>query len=470
MSFSTANLPLVDNSSNSSTLSFLESGSQISYNSYLIPGRTGTFVDQEEQPMLAIKGGPKAKTKAFPLWPHYDEEEEKVLQEVLHSRQWWRTPGSKTLEFERAFAAYHQAKFGIAVTNGTHALEVALSALEIGFGDEVIVPDFTFVATASAVLSTGGIPVLVDVEDSTYCIDPGQVEAAITDRTAAIIAVHMAGHPADLDRLSEIAAGHNIPLIEDSAHAHGSEWKERKIGTFGIAGTFSFQASKLMTAGEGGMIITNDEAYEEKARSVHDCGRLPGRWFYHHYNYGSNYRLPEWQGAILTVQLKRLQAQGAKRFAHTRLLDDMLRSVEGITPQRLDGRCTHNGHYAYIFHYDREAFAGLSRDGFIEALKTEGIPEQASYPPLHALDLFRSGAYAGRLLPEDDRSKRRMDEVLARGFPVTEKAAYETVWIPHFAFLGDEQDVREIAEAIQKIQRHASELGELGELAEQRNG
>jgi 3-amino-5-hydroxybenzoate synthase len=408
--------------------------------------------------MLAIKGGAKAKTKAFPPWPYYDQEEEKALQEVLHSRQWWRTPGSRTLEFERAFAAYHQAKFGIAVTNGTHALEVALSALEVGFGDEVILPDFTFVATTSAVLSTGALPVLVDVQDGTYCIDPDQVEAAITDRTRAIIAVHMAGHPADLDRLAEIASRHHVILIEDSAHAHGTEWKKRKIGTFGIAGTFSFQASKLMTAGEGGMILTNDEPYEEKARSIHDCGRLPGKWFYDHYNYGSNYRLSEWQGAVLTVQLRRLEAQGAKRFAHTRLLDELLAAIQGITPQRLDERCTHNGHYAYIFHYDREAFAGLSRERFIEALKAEGIPEQASYPPLHALDLFKSGAYKGRLLPGDNGSERRMQEVLDRSFPVTEKAAYETVWIPHFAFLGDEQDIQEIATAIQKIQRHASEL------------
>jgi 3-amino-5-hydroxybenzoate synthase len=409
-------------------------------------------------PALAIHGGDKAKTKSFPPWPWYDEEEERALQEVLRSRQWWRTPGTKTLLFEQAFASYHQAKYGIAITNGTHALEVVLSALGIGFGDEVILPDFTFVATASAVLSTGAIPVLVDVMDGTYCIDPDQVETAITDRTRAIIAVHMGGNPADLDRLVQISERHAIPLLEDSSHAHGTEWKKRKVGTFGIAGTFSFQASKLMTAGEGGMILTNEQAFEEKARSVHDCGRLPGKWFYDHYNYGSNYRLSEWQGAVLGVQLGRLKAQGNKRFAQARLLDRLLKDIEGITPQILDKRCTHNGHYAYIFHYDSKAFGGLSRELFIEALKAEGIPEQASYPPIHALDLFSGGAYRLRLLPGDRRSQERMDEILKRTFPVTDKAAYETVWIPHFAFLGDEQDVQEIAEAIGKIQRHASEL------------
>jgi dTDP-4-amino-4,6-dideoxygalactose transaminase len=408
--------------------------------------------------MLAIKGGEKTKTKPFPPWPYYDQEEETALREVLSSRQWWRTPGSKTLEFERAFAAYQQGKHGIAVTNGTHALEIVLSALGIGFRDEVILPDFTFVATGSAVLSTGAIPVFVDVQDGTYCMDPDQVENSITDHTKAIIAVHMGGHPADLDRLGVITEKYNLPLIEDSAHAHGTEWKNRKIGTFGIAGTFSFQASKLMTAGEGGMIITNDEEFERKARSVHDCGRLPGKWFYDHYNYGSNYRLSEWQGAVLGVQLKRLQDQGVKRFAHARLLDKLLEKVEGITPQRLDERCTHNGHYAYIFHYDRGAFGGVPRERFIEAFKAEGIPEQASYPPLHSLDLFKSGAYKERFLPGDRRSEKRMTEILKRAFPITEKAGYETVWIPHFAFLGDELDIEEIAEAIAKIQRYASEI------------
>ena len=203
---------------------------------------------------LAVHGGETAKTRPFPNWPQYDESEEKALLEVLHSGIWWRTPGTKTLEFEEKFAAYQQAKYGIACTNGTAALEIAIAALGIGLGDEVIVPDFTFVARASAVLFVGAMPVLVDVDPHTYCIDPEKVEAAITPRTKAILAVHIAGHPADLDRLKEIARIHNLFLIEDSSHAHGSEWKGHKVGAIGSVGTFSFQASKLMTAGEGGMV------------------------------------------------------------------------------------------------------------------------------------------------------------------------------------------------------------------------
>lgn len=403
---------------------------------------------------LALLGGTPAKTKPFPPWPHYDESEREALLGVLHSRKWWRTPGDQTLQFEREFAAYHQARYGIAVTNGTAALEVTMAALGIGLGDEVIVPDFTFVATASAVLFAGALPVLVDIEPHTYCLDPEQVEAAITERTRAIIAVHLGGHPADLDRLSEIAHRHGLYLIEDSSHAHGSEWKGRKVGALGDVGTFSFQQSKLMTAGEGGIIITNDDTIERLARSTHDCGRMPGEWFYAHFIYGSNYRLSEWQGAILRRQLARLPQQSQRRMDNARVLDRMLSQIEGITPQALDARCTHHGHYAYIFHYDRRAFAGLPIARFIEALQAEGVPHQASYPPLHDMALFQSGAYRKRLLPE----MRVEHAFLRQTFPNTARAAWETVWLPQYVLLGDEQDMHEIAAAIGKIQRHAHEL------------
>jgi dTDP-4-amino-4,6-dideoxygalactose transaminase len=327
---------------------------------------------------LALFGGKKTKQRLFPLWPQYDDRERRALEEVLESRVWWRTPGTRTLEFEKAFAEYHGARHGIAVTNGTAALEVTMAALGIGPGDEVVVPDFTFIATASAVLFANALPVLVDVDPHTYCLDPTLTEAAITPRTKAIIAVHMGGHPADLDALQYIARKREVHLIEDSAHAHGSEWEGKKIGTFGSAGTFSFQSSKLMTAGEGGIIISNDDAFERQARSVHDCGRMPGEWFYSHFIYGSNYRLSEWQGAILKVQLDRLEEQTLDRHRNGRLLDKLLAEIPGITPQKCDPRCTRNGQYAYILHVNGEQFAGISTDNFIAALNAEGIPTQAS--------------------------------------------------------------------------------------------
>ena len=404
---------------------------------------------------LALLGGKKAKGKPFPVWPYYDANEERALREVLESRVWWRTPGTKTLEFEQAFAKFHGARHGIAVTNGTAALEVTMAALGITAGDEVIVPNFTFVATASAVLFANALPVLVDVDPETYCIDPELVEGAITPRTKAIIAVHMGGHPADLDRLGKIAKRKRLALIEDSSHAHASEWRGQRIGTFGVAGTFSFQSSKLITAGEGGMIISNNDRFEVQARSVHDCGRMPGKWFYSHYIYGSNYRLSEWQGAVLNVQLSRLDEQTRRRHENSRLLDRLLGEIPGITPQKLDARCTRNGQYAYIFHVNKKQFAGISTERFIEAMNAEGIPNQASYPPLHQLDMFRNGQYRKRLSGTQAKGKHAF---LKEKFPVTKKAAWETVWIPQPALLGDTEDMHEIAAALGKIQKNAKEL------------
>jgi dTDP-4-amino-4,6-dideoxygalactose transaminase len=404
---------------------------------------------------LALNGGKKTKQKAFPVWPQYDEKENNALQDVLESRVWWRTPGTRTLAFEREFAQFHGAKHGVAVTNGTAALEVAMSALGIKAGDEVIIPDFTFVATASAVLYAGAMPVMVDVSRDTQCLDPLLAEAAITSRTKAIIAVHMGGHPADLDALGALAKRKGIALVEDSSHAHATEWKGRRIGTFGTAGTFSFQASKLMTAGEGGIVITNDDAFEKLARSIHDCGRMPGEWFYSHYINGSNYRLSEWQGAVLRVQLGRLDAQTALRHKNAQTLDNLLSKIPGITPQSLDPRCTRNGHYAYIFHVDSRAFAGAPTKKLIEAMNAEGIINQASYPPIHELDVFRNGEYRKRLCGSQATERHAF---LQSEYPNTDRAAYEAIWIPQPALLGDDEDMHEIAAAWQKIQKFAKEL------------
>ena len=404
---------------------------------------------------LAVKGGQKSKKKPFPEWPYFDGAERKALAEVLESRVWWRTPGTRVLRFEKEFAKFHGANHGLAVTNGTAALEVTMSALGIASGDEVIIPDYTFVATASAVLYAGALPVTVDVSPETYCLDAKLAEAAITPRTKAIIAVHMGGHPADLDAFTDLAKRKGIALVEDSSHAHATEWRGKRIGSFGIAGTFSFQASKLMTAGEGGMIVSNDDAFEKRARSVHDCGRMPGQWFYSHFINGSNYRLSEWQGAVLSAQLSRLDSQTQRRHRNARLLDKLLNEIAGITPQKLDPRCTRNGHYAYIFHIDSRQFAGASMERLIEAMNAEGIPNQASYPPIHALDVFQNREYRKRLSGSQATESHTF---LAAAYPHTHRAAFETIWIPQPALLGDEEDMHEIAAAWRKIQRNAKEL------------
>jgi 3-amino-5-hydroxybenzoate synthase len=404
---------------------------------------------------LAILGGKPAKTNPFPDWPQYDQKEEKALLDVLHSRIWWRTPGTKTLQFEQDFAKYQNIKHGVACTNGTAAIEIAMAALGIGPGDEVIVPDFTFIATASAVLSVGALPVTVDVDPETFNIDPVLVEKAITPHTKAIIVVHIGGMPCDMDRLPEIARKHHLFLVEDCAHAHGSEWKGQKLGSFGDCGTFSFQASKLMTAGEGGIVVTGNDDLEVRIRSIHDCGRMPGEWFYSHFINGSNYRMSEWQGAILSQQLSRLDEQAAVREINSVYLDAELAKIKGIRPQKRDRRVTRNGTYCYIFHYDPQAFHSLTAEKFIEAFEAEGIPTQASYPSVHKLAVFQSGEYRKKLPPGVANQRH---EFLYRDYPVTDDAAVNTIWLVHRALLGTPQDTVEIVDAVNKIQQNAIEL------------
>jgi 3-amino-5-hydroxybenzoate synthase len=202
-------------------------------------------------------------------------------------------------------------------------------------------------------------------------------------------------------------------------------------------------------------VITNDNDLEVRFRSTHDCGRMPGQWFYSHYIYGSNYRLSEWQGAILTQQLTRLDEQLATRSKNSAILNQLLVEIEGIRPQKLDPRVTCNGQYCYIFHYDPEAFTGLSTERFIAALNAEGIPTQASYPPVHQLDVFQNNEFRRRLAPDHSRDPF---EFLKGEYPVTQDAAANTVWLVHSTLLGDEQDTLEIVESVKKIQHHAEEL------------
>ncbi len=373
------------------------------------------------------------KPISIPAWPQFGAAEEKILSDVLHSGVWWKTPGEQVYAFEREFAEYLGVAYAIGVTNGTAALEVAVSALGIGAGDEVIVPDFTFVATASAVLSAGAMPVFVDILPDTYCLDPEQIRKAITPRTKAVIVVHLGGHPADMDAIVALCASHQLSLIEDCSHAHGTEWRGKKVGNFGDFGTFSFQQGKLLTAGEGGAVVTNHPDLARKARSIHDCGRLPGEWFYAHFQYGSNYRMTEWQGAILRKQLERLPAQGEIRTRNAAYLDQALAEIPGITPQRQVANCTHNGHYAYIFHYETQAFGGLLIREFVKKLETAGIPIQASYPPLHELDVFQSGAYRSRLTTDQDYGF-----LMEKNYPNTAKGAWETVWLPQYVLLAED--------------------------------
>jgi 3-amino-5-hydroxybenzoate synthase len=397
---------------------------------------------------LAIRGGRPAKRKPLPEWPVYDEREVAAVTRVIQSRKWWRIAGSEADAFEREFARYQGAARALAVSNGTVAIELALSALGIGRGDEVLVPAYTFISTATAVLAAGAVPVPVDVLPDTYCMDPQATAAAITPRTRGILPVHMAGHAADMDALVELAQAHGLALLEDAAHAQGSDWKGRRVGALAQAGIFSFQSGKLMTAGEGGLVLSNDPELLERCFLFHSCGRPKTDRSYQHQLLGSNARLAELQAAVLRVQLERLDAHIETRQANAPALDALLREIPGIVPQGSDPRVTRNPHYMYMFRYDAAEFGGLGRLEFVDALIAEGVPAFLGYPAVHCTPVFRNRAFAPRWNPADpllpDYGRVRC--------PVSEELGETVVWLHHRTLLGDAEDVAEVAQAVRKVQ------------------
>ena len=401
----------------------------------------------------AVLGGAPVRQRDYPSWPVWDEHERTGLLEVLDAGGWWQGNGKVAATFAADFAAYHGATFGMALTNGTHTLEAALVACDVGDGDEVIVPGMTFVASAAAVLAVNATPVLVDIDADTLCIDPAAAEAAITPRTKAIVAVHVAGAAADLDALTELCARHGLRLIEDCAHAHGTFWRGRGVGSWGDFGSFSMQRSKLMTAGEGGVLICNDEALRDAAWAYADCGRVKGQWFYHHATYGSNLRMTEWQGAVLSGQLQRFPDQNRTRNDNAVALNAALDEIPGVRTPRRDPRMDSQGNYCFVFHYDAEQFAGLPLRNFEAALAAEGIPMGVSYPSLTDLAVFRNRNFAPRLrehAPTIDYSTQHL--------PRAEHAAASTVWLQHRLLLAEREDVLDVARAVARIQAHAADI------------
>jgi len=412
---------------------------------------------------LAINGGDKLRKTEFFKWPHYDEREIKYAEEVIRSRVWFSgmrgaDPGTKTEEFEKKFAAHQDAKYGVACANGTVAIEIALRAAGIGDGDEVIIPALTFIATLSAVLQVNGIPIIVDSIYDTQCIDPDEIEKAITDKTRAIIPVHYGGFASDMDRIMEIAKKYNLVVIEDSAHAHGAVYKGTKVGAIGDIGTFSFQESKNMTAGEGGIVTTNNLDLAEKCIQLRSCGRLEGESWYKHYIFPVNYRLAEILSAMLIAQLERLNEQTKKKNENAEYLAEKFKNIEGINPVPGDGNTDVNGYYLYLLQYDKDKFSGISRNKFVEVLNAEGIPCHIGYPwPLTKNPMFQKKE-GSEEVPYTFPYRGGKIAIKDMPCPVSEKICNETVIIPHQVLLSPQSDMDDIVSAIQKIQENINEL------------
>lgn len=394
---------------------------------------------------LAIHGGTRYKQDSFPVWPHHDEREMELLAEVVNSGKWWRGTGDKVSEFEGKFAEMQDSKYCLGVTSGTHALEISMSALGIMGGDEVIIPAFSYISTCSAVIYCNAIPVLVDVDPDTFCMDPNAFEQAITPKTKAVIPVHMAGHSCDMDEICKIAKRHGLYVIEDAAHGHNGSYKGKKLGSFGDMAIFSFQNGKLMTCGEGGAIVTNDKALYERAYLIHGVGRPKNDKGYTHAVVGSTCRMNEFQGAILLAQMERLPEMMKRRIKNAQYLDGLMDKIDGIKPQKAaDYAIAGMTHYMYMFYYDADKFGGHSRQEFVDALNAEGIPAFISFPVLSKTRFFKENNFLGKIPGYDFDSEGDLSNADAIGSQV--------VWIPQYTLLGCERDMEDIAGAVRKIQ------------------
>ncbi|SDQ29760.1 DegT/DnrJ/EryC1/StrS family aminotransferase [Thermostaphylospora chromogena] len=374
----------------------------------------------------------------FPEWPQYDDTERDNLIRALEQGQWWRIGGSEVDEFEREFGEYHGASHTLAVTTGTHALELALQVLGVGPGTEVIVPAFTFISSSQAAQRLGAVVVPVDVDLGTYNISPEAVANAITDRTRVIMPVHMAGQIADMDALDKIAADSGVAILQDAAHAHGARWRGKRIGELGSMAAFSFQNGKLMTAGEGGAVIFPDRELYEEGFLRHSCGRPRTDRHYLHRVSGSNFRMNEFSGAILRAQLSRLDGQITLREQRGPLLARLLAEIPGVVPQEIDPRADRNPRYMAMFRL--EGADETTRNEIVDRLVQRGLPAFSAFRAIHRCEAFwEIGA------PDETV------EAVAERTPNAETLSREAVWLHHRTLLGAEEQMHRIAEIVADV-------------------
>lgn len=412
---------------------------------------------------LAINGGIPIRDGGWPVWPIYGVETFDSLQRVMKSRRWAISSpynGNPLYEklFAETFAEFCNVKHCIPTDHGSSALLIALEALDIGGGDEVIVPALTWVATATAVTNVNASPVIVDVLPDTLCIDPQKVEAAITPKTKAIIPVHLYSGMADMDTLLTISQRHNLPIIEDSSHVHGARWRDKCAGTIGTIGVFSMQHSKVLTCGEGGAVITDEPMIAKKLEQLRADSRIYSNQKLKFYDMelttlgevqGTNYCLSEFQAAILIDQLTRLEEQNRIREANSYYLDDLLRNLEGILPQKVYPSLTKRTIYCYVVKIQEEFLVDIEIERLCCILRAElGIPFFPIYPPLHKVPSY------------NPMSKRRFhffdkqlftSEKSHLSYPVAEKVSNECIGFPHWALLGTGKDMQDIVEAFKKV-------------------
>jgi len=422
---------------------------------------------------LAILGGPKIRTEPYPAWPVWDQRDIDAVTEVIKSGRWggYPYPGPKTAELARKFAELQGGGYAVPMVNGTITMEVALRAAGIGWGDEVIVPAYTFQATASAPMAAGAIPVIVDVDPNTYCLDPQAAEKAITSKTKAIIPVHLGSNMADMDALMALAEKHNLIVIEDCAHAHGAKWRGMGAGTIGHFGSFSLQSSKTLTSGEGGILLCKSPEHAALAASIVDCGRPhalggggddPNGLALQ----GGNFRMGELQSALALAGIERFPAQAKQREEMAAYMDEALSEIKGVRLLKRDERHTTRSFYRYIFAIDPGEF-GVERDVLCGALDAEGVDCWVGYQAMHNYDLFqpqKSRLAVPNAFPEFfDFKKMHLPEA-------TRACEQEAVWLDESIFRAGPKGVDDAIAAIRKIQNNAEELNAAADELKRKHG
>jgi perosamine synthetase len=408
----------------------------------------------------ALLGGKPVRQKSWPSWPVKDETEDKAVLGVLRSGQWFRGTGQKVDAFEQAYAKLTGAKHCIATNSGTSALVASLGALGVGPGDEVIVTPYTFIASITSIMLHHALPIFVDVDPETFLIDPAKIEVAITERTAAIMPVHIGGNVSEMDTILDVAKKHNLPVVEDACQAHLAQWRDRSVGTWGTTGCFSFQVTKNLPSGEGGAILTDDDALAERIYAFHNncrARRVDSFRFAYAPTRAANFRMTEFQGALLTAQMTRLEKQSDTRNENALYLAKLLADIPGLKPAKMYDGCTRNAWHLFMMRYDAEQFAGLPRAKFIQAMQAEGIPCMGGYETLPWPEYIKEAF--------DTRGGRRTFSVKTLEewpqrcrVPEYDKLCREAVWLTQTMFLGERGDMDEIAAAARKIHAHAGEL------------
>jgi dTDP-4-amino-4,6-dideoxygalactose transaminase len=395
-------------------------------------------------PRLALRGGEPVRTHPWPSWPVWDEEDAQAVADVVRSGKWFAGNGTKNAEFAEYYARLHQARYAVPCCNGTQALELAIRAAGVQAGDEVITTPYTFIATASSLVQINAVPVFADVDPRTFNLDPAAAESAITERTRAISVVHVAGCPADMDAYTDLARRRGLILIEDAAQGHLAEWNGRRVGAIGTAGTFSFQASKNLNAGEGGVVLTDHPEVFEATWSLANCGRVREGGWYEHRALSGNYRMTEFQAALLLSQARRLEEQTRRRNENALYLAEQLAEIEGIRPLARDARVTQHAYHLFVFRYDDSRFGGLSRDDFLAALRAEGVPCSPGYSPLYRSPAFKIDTKTHPFPASVDYGALHLPEV--------EKGCAEAVWLGQSVLLAGQKDMDDIVAAVRKIQ------------------